>query len=456
MSGFHELGDEFAGDEANDEWDATWAAYAAGDQPLSDAEILPLRTVLDLPIGMVEIRGDDPGIGLCLVESPEERRSQSTPESEFDVDSEDSPALTMTLTTDDAGRADFLVLNAGGEVVGTGALEDHESASELLDHLVAASIATDVSRVYLKAACVEVAGRGVLILSSDESARDAVTKGLLGAGARYLTDSVVATNPGIRPISGLARRRAGAEATKTVQSVVVDVVLIIDSDADVSRGPHAEPEVIADVQAVVELAHFVHPGSRTHPMALAHVAALVAGASCHRVNPADTPQLAGFLPLLPKARRNLLVVTDLSDTAGADVGWVTNDTQVPDGTASTDTPPGETLLLRFGDGALVSQASEGIRVIDTDAIQAIEQRLAVDDRRRLVPAGFGLPGCPVGNAVADLWKTTTADALPRTLPTGVVAELISRELVGADEATRERLIDVHAVARSRRDEAVSL
>jgi hypothetical protein len=58
MSSFHELGDEFAGDAANEEWDAAWEAYTSGAETNQGVLSAPLRAALRLPTGRVELRGD--------------------------------------------------------------------------------------------------------------------------------------------------------------------------------------------------------------------------------------------------------------------------------------------------------------------------------------------------------------------------------------------------------------
>ncbi|MGB3412280.1 MAG: hypothetical protein WBA45_13920 [Microthrixaceae bacterium] len=463
MSGFHELGDAFAGDEANDEWDATWAAYAAGDEPFTDADRLPLRAVLDLPIGKVEIRGDDPGIEFCLLPSHEEGGGESPSQSEFDDSSVHSPALTLSIQTGDTGRISYRVLDGRGDEIRSGELEDHESASELLDRLVDLSVDVDGIHVYLNAACVEVEERGVLIVSTDVSARDMATKGLISNRARYLTDSLVAAHPGTHPIGGLKRRRAGAEESRTVESASIDAIFLVDDGAERLAGIDALPVEVDRVQAVVDLAQFIHPGSRNNPMSCARVATLAGGATCHRIHPGDVAELADVIPRLRKESRRLVVVSELSGTQDLPGMADTDGRSSVDGSGSTGGPtptdassPSGHLLLRFDDGALLSDSSASPVAIEADALGAVEQRMVADHRRKLVPAAFGLPGCPIGTAAGDLWKAQNVDDLPPSLPTGVAAELISRELLGADDEAKERIIGAHIAARSRGTAVASL
>ncbi|HTN99656.1 MAG TPA: hypothetical protein VL068_03175, partial [Microthrixaceae bacterium] len=319
MSGFHELGDEFAGDDANDEWDATWAAYAAGSQPDIDSGHLPLRASLTLPIGRVDVRGDDPGIELCLFQPLAVLDLQDHVESEFDEEGDYVSALTLTLRADDSGRIDYEVTDNRGEQKDSGSLDDSGSASELLDYLIDASVRADSTHGYLNAACVEVDGRGVLIFSDDPTVRDSVAKALIAAGADYLTDSVVATNPGTRSVGGLRRRRLGANEARTIDRVLVEAVILVDAEADRIAELDFADDRIELMEAVVELARFIHQGTNSHSLAVTHLAELLAGASCHRMNPADVGRLGDVLAsasgLGANAMRELVVVSELPSEA---------------------------------------------------------------------------------------------------------------------------------------------
>ncbi|HTN99040.1 MAG TPA: hypothetical protein VL068_00070, partial [Microthrixaceae bacterium] len=108
-------------------------------------------------------------------------------------------------------------------------------------------------------------------------------------------------------------------------------------------------------------------------------------------------------------------------------------------------------------GALLSGEATTLRALDPEEVDTIESQLVVENRKTLVPASLGLPGCPLGAvATATLWASLNAADLPPSLPSGVSAELLSRELLGADEATKERIVGAHVAARARSQEVKDL
>ncbi len=437
MSGFHELGDEFAGDEANEEWDAAWAAYSSGDSPDTASGSLQVSTTLDLPVGPVEIRGDDPGIELCLI-NPE--APAGAPESvvvgtsgaagsdlqidnQFDTEGENPVVLTVNLNTQEDGRISYSVLDRRGDDVASGDLTDTESAVDLLGRVLDASVTADGVHVYLDAACLVVDGRGVLILADDVAERDSTCRALIAQGASYLTDSIVALSSATRVVSGVARRRFGVDQIRTVRSAVIHEVLVV--------GGSSPSQNLLD--CAEELSRFVNPSSRSNPLAVPYLAGLLNRATT-RVVAADSAGSGASSSALgesePSAQdageEGLLVLSEL---------------------APLDDQP--RWLLSSDDGALILRGGqEPYRPADEE-LQAAETSLLETNRKRTVPAAFGLPGCPPSGALDELWSDLSAGDLS-SIPTGVAAELVSRGMVRAADTE-----DVQAAIGSARERSRS-
>ena len=478
MSSFHELGDEFAGDEANEEWDAAWAAYTSGadTSQVSDA---PLRAALRLPGGRVELRGEVDDTIVALYADLHDHVAPSDDALGIDVH---LPLVTFTVrTTGDAGEGDADQEHAGGrnpmswrlEQDATGVCAEGDGPTDLAraltTRIVAASAVADHTHLHLDAALVDLEGTGVLLLGGPREQRDELLYEFLSDGAHYLTNDDTVLQAGTRSARGTPMplwRRDGQllPASHSVPVAAysdVGVILVlggVDDDgerADPTPGgvPGAADGDDRPFSAAETLVALLGQAGPATGAAMDQLAMLVSGASCLRVDPRDIAECVAAVRATRRPQRRRLAASFEWSQPELDAARTTR-------RGSRRAEPTRVVhrMVRFDDGATV-QHGDGTDpvVVPTDQADALEADAVAAQEMRPGPEAFGLPNCPVGATARVLWRTSPllghADG-PAALPSGVVAELVRRELLSSDGPVRDRVIERHLAARGQSDAVV--
>ncbi|MHB1138379.1 MAG: nucleotidyltransferase family protein [Microthrixaceae bacterium] len=491
MSSFHELGDEFAGDEANQEWDAAWEAYTRGAETAPQASPAPLRAVLRLPAGRVELRGDLDDVVLDhFVDLRLPPTAAPTPAGSDLLDTEPMEPLAV-ITVRAPARADapppsdapahadapadwHLEVAASGtvEVVRSG-----RGADELVDALVAQlehhSGAADPGHLHLDVACVELHGVGYLLAGGARVRRDALVVELLARpGAAHLTSDDLVLEPGTRAVRGtpMPLRHPGGTAAVPASSLApiapygqVGVIVLLgaddhnrDGDGDGDRDAKgATGEQVDPARAVVELARQVRDGAAAPGLAIELLPTLVAGATCVRLAGDDVAGTAAVIATIRPPERRALVVAVVDDRVAAPAGRRARRGERGPAAVRRSARFDHSAVVDDGDGA-------GLRVLEPSAADELEARVAASLGERCRPEAFGLPNCPTGATARAAWEGMTilegpdpadGDPTPSSapsrgeLPSGVAAELLSRDLIASDDDLRARVTARHWEAR---------
>ena len=458
MSSFHELGDEFAGDEANEEWDAAWAAYTSGGDTsqVSDA---PLRAALRLPGARVELRGEVDEAIVALFADLHAPLSSS--DDSLGIDAQ-VPLVTFTVRsvaadTDLSGDRPPTAWRVEQDAEGVCAEGEGpvDLARALVARIVPAASSADETHLHLDAACVDLDGTGVLLLGGTRERRDAVLYEFLAEGAHYLTNDDTVLQPGTRAASGTAMplwRRDGqllaaSHSVPIAEHCDIGVLLVL-SDSDV-RAPGA----VTSDHTIVELLASVVGSTASHGAAMDQLAVLVTGSTCTRVDPRDPAACVAAARTSRRPERRRLATS---------FEWVTTtpDPAAEGGRRGRRAEPIRVVhrMVRFDDGATVDHGDGvGAIVVTAEQADALEAQVVAAHSLRPGPEALGLPNCPVGTTARALWSTSMLLGTPDgavTLPSGVVAELVSRELLKSDGPLRDRVIERHLAASALTDAAV--
>jgi hypothetical protein len=512
---FGDLGD----DEVDEEWDAAWEAYARGAETSSSAPPAPLRAVLRLPAGLVEVRGEvsDEVLGhfVDLQVDPAAPTVAAAPSVAADAPTlDDGGRGSVAVLTVRPGATDddwHLELSMGASRTGTagtgaptstsaGTVAGPDAAragteelppvsrgsgdSELVDGIVAAlercSSTVDPGHLHLDAACVDLAGVGVVLCGEDRDARDLLLTALLARpGAAYLTSDDVVAQPGTRTVTGtpMPFRVPGAAApvpastlAPIVSHCLVGVIVVLD-------GAEAGVRPLEHAAAVELLAEHVRSTTSAPGLRMELLPGMVAGATCTALGDTPVDDAVGAIAALgPPERRALVVpfVDDRVDPPGNRRGR----------RAAPERPPVQR-MARFDRGAVLDDGVT-IRAIPSAQADEFERRVLPSLGERCRPEAFGLANCPIGPVAREAWQGmsilddlggSTAsgaeqgadesrdaavtsngpdeDGAPRgELPTGVAAELLSRNLIESDDAQRARVAERHIRARGRTEQAV--
>jgi len=497
MSSFHDLGDEHAGDEANEEWDAAWAAYAAGAETAPGADGAPLRAVLHLAGARAELRGDvdDATLELCrdlLVEpgrpsaAPDAATERRGPDHGLD---DEVAAFSLTVHDGPPWRIDH---DGVGEVERDPSEHSSTDATArstvLLERILQTAIATDPDQLHLDVAAVVLDGTGVVLVGGERTHRDALVADLLRDGAALISAHDLVLRPGTRTVRGLplplapaagAAKVPGSSLGTLAPYATVGVIAVLE---DLARPPTdggtttaSGPDLVRPLPpgaAVLALLEALHPGSARHDDALELVAQLVAGATCVELDlllaEGDPGAPVAALRALEAPERRHLVV-------GLRAAVAPRPGRSRRGT--TETSGRIERLVRF-DRQAVHDDGRGVppALLDAAGSDAVEARLLETRRSSPGPEAFGLPNCPVGEVARGLWSSLSvlddaadgpagrrsgseserAEGAAGELPTGVAAELFGRNLVATDDDQRRRVVDRHMAARTRTEQCVAV
>jgi len=484
VSGFHELGDEFAGDEANDEWDAAWAAYTSGadTSPSSGA---PLRATLRLPGARVQLRGD---VGDEIVALFTDLHDHVAPSDDAMGVGDHLPLVTFTVRSfdgaesgDEADRGPDGGQNPTSWVLeqdATGVCAEGDGPADLAraltTRIVLESSLVDTTQLHLDAALVDLEGTGVLLLGGPREQRDELLYEFLAEGAHYLTNGDAVLRPGTRSARGTSLplwRRDGQLLPASYSVPVADycdvrVILVLgrvedgeQADATLGaapRNPVGDDQRLSAAETLVALVSGAGSGTGE---AMGQLGTLVSGASCVLIDPRDPSAcVAAARSAARPARRRLAALFE----------WVTlsPDPAAEEGRRGRRAEPVRIVhrMVRFDDGAAVDHGDgAGPIVVTTERADALEAEAIAAHPQRPGPEALGLPNCPVGATARAMWSESSLlddlddlDVLdgPAAPPSGVVAELVSRELLASDGPLRERVIERHVVARALNDAAV--
>lgn len=465
---FHELGDEFAGEEANAEWDAAWADYTAGVDT-AQATAAPLRATLRLPTTRVELRGDlDDDTVALFADLHDDRAPQADGFGPDDFFNE----LGFVVRTDPATGSAWTLEQSGAGIVAEGV--DRSTLPEVLwARLLSASAALDARHLHLDAPCVELGGVGVVLVGGLGSERDAVLHALLASGASYLTRDDLVLRPGTRAVVGTPtpfatpRAELGPPGTDTprlvvassaapvVTRVVVGVVVVLAHDlADVDVAAIGPAQTVGQLLAAVSPADGRPLGGLTIEL----LSLLVAGATCVEVDASDPKGAAAAIGELevPEARELVVPFSADGESAGAS----------------------PRRFVRFEAGGLLDDGDGAVAELSADAADDLEASWPTRGARPL-PEAFGLAGCPTGSTARRLWSErsllsapparTGASTIDRAgdldlepadasstaapveassggIPSGVAAELVNRRLIEVDDDERRRIVERHHTA----------
>jgi len=478
VTNFHELGDEFAGDEANEEWDAAWVAYTSGADT-SRVSGAPLRAALRLPAGRVELRGD---VGDEIVALYADLHDRLAPSNDALGVDQHLPLVVFTVrSSGDAGSGGAASRKpAGGRHPTSWSLEQDadgvcaegegpaDLARALAARMVPAASSADQTHLHLDAACVDLDGTGVLLVGGTRERRDAVLYEFLAVGAHYLTNDDTVLQPGTRAARGTAMplwRRDGqllpaSHSVPVAECSDVGVILVLEGvdDGDradptsggVARNVGGDDQRLTAAETLVAL--LGRAGSRGGA-AMDQLAVLVTGSTCVRVDPHDPAACVAAARSARRPERRRLATP---------FEWVTTspDPAAEGGRRGRRADPIRVVhrMVRFDDGATVDHGDgAGPLAVTVEQADALEAAAVVGHPLRPGPEALGLPNCPVGTTARALWSTSSllvdTDGVG-ALPSGVVAELVSRELLVSDARQRDRVIERHLAARDLTDSAV--
>ena len=488
MNTFGDLGD----DAVDEEWDAAWEAYARGAETSSAAPPAPLRAVLRLPAGLVELRGEvsDEVLGHFVDLHVDPPASPAGPETALLDDVADGAVAVLTVRPGATDGGWHLELSVAGASPST----DHRAGdepplprgtgdAELVDGIVAAlercSAIADPGHLHLDAACVDLDGVGVLLCGEDRDARDLLLAALLARpGAAYLSSDDVVAQPGTRTVTGapMPFRVPGATApvpastlAPIVSHCLVGVIVVLDgADGGLRHVEHAT--------AVELVAEHVRSTTSAPGLRMELLPGLVAGATCTALGDTPVDDAVGAIAALRAPERRALVVPFVDDRVD------------PPATRRNrrDVPPRPPVqrMARFDRTAVLDDGTT-LRSLSASEADEFERRILPSLGERCRPEAFGLANCPTGPVAREAWQgmsilddasgsepgarepgggqdATEASDEGRDgdrttrgeLPTGVAAELLSRNLIDSDDAQRARVTERHVRARERTEQAV--
>lgn len=210
VSGFDELADEIS----DEDWDAAWAAYTSGADPLGGATTL--RGFVELPIGIVEVRGDD--IGLTGV----------FPAARLGVGEADLTDPDAVLDISGTGPVNWSLTNRRSGMTESGSCDHPEQVTRaVLDAL----IRLDDDNIYLDIQMVDNGRLGVgLVDVTGDGHSDYDSGPWLGSEWVVLSHDLVVLRPGSRTVTAL--RLVGSSSGMQhlrVERSTIDVLVFVRS-----------------------------------------------------------------------------------------------------------------------------------------------------------------------------------------------------------------------------------
>lgn len=380
------------------------------------------------------------------------------------------------------------------DVVSVGSADEPATEADLLDTIVSRfnrfAFESDLRRLHLHAAAVEVEGSGVLLAGRSGSGKSTVTWELLRSGASYLTDECLTLLPGSSTVfaypkpltfkggtverftaqrdhlmkgiesarNGRAHVRGGTVAPAVPFSTIgVIVALRYSAEEQPSFSP------ISAAEACVRLLGDSLDGVRLGPSALDVVAHVVAGCSAWELVYRDAADAAALIAdIRAPLRRQLVVPFRFGDAQELDAGC-------PGMAGSNVSSDRSVRVARFETGAALHDgSSRSLAVLDERQILEIEhghaarstalRPLGVAIRSpqrelrladRWAPMAFGVANRPVGDMVAARpVQASHAAAAFHGRCTGALADQVARGRPVEELSTDWRIRSEHRSKQS--------
>lgn len=234
MSSFDELADEMS----DEEWDAAWAAYTSGADPLAGGATL--RGFAELPIGTVEIRGDD--IGLTSV----------FPAARLGVGEADLTDPDAVIDVSGQGPVNWSLTSRRSGVTESGTCDRVEDVTPAL---LEALVRLDEDNVYLDMQMVDNGRLGVGIVdATGDLDRHADPALWLATEWVLLSEDLVVLRPGSRTVTALrlVDARSGGQQLRVERSTVDVFVFVRPTGLDEYDDREHDAEEFDTVRALFE------------------------------------------------------------------------------------------------------------------------------------------------------------------------------------------------------------
>lgn len=384
MSGFDELADEIS----DEDWDAAWEAYTSGADPLVDATAL--RGFVDLPIGIVEVRGDD--IGLTNI----------FPRARLGVGDADLTDPEAVLDVSGTGPVNWSLTNRRSGITESGSCDGPASATRAV---MDALIRLDDDNIYLDIQMVDNGRMGVGLVDVTGDSDHYDSGRWLGSEWVVLSHDLVVLRPGSRTVTALrlVGTTSGLQQLRVERSTIDVLVFILPTGREAYAGTGDDADELDTVRALFERVRlsrrsmsFEHIGLVT-----AVIREVVAGALSLPVSKADLDEVPFGLTQL--ARDGQLLRRDPTESAGP--VWRSRVAEllgpiahVPSNSAALPEARGRAVLIGSALDALDrGVAGSSVRPLHSSA----ESALGSDRRSAEVSGMFGaeddaiVPGDPV-------------------------------------------------------------
>ena len=460
--------------EPGDEWENHVVGEAADAAVTHGA----LQATLRLPNALVELRGVAPaGVVEVLSDLTDERLELLG----------DAPTLRLSVALDgDRWSLD----GAGGGATIDG--DDEHLARALVDRLDRLAVDTDPMRLHLAVACVELDGRGVVLVSAPAEGSDGtddltlVVAELLELGADFVTTGLLSLLPGSRTVFGHPSPPSTSTHPPVRASTAAPVVPVTRIDHVVVLGGAGETAATGDrdlADAVVALLGAALDADRLGPAALDVITHAISAATCTRVARSEPAATAATVSTAVSAssppRPARLCTVHRFDVDGN--GQVDRSEVGPTGEpvpAAVQRAKRSLRVARLGTSGVLTDGASGTTVVVTpEELDALEDLLVTTAKpshhaalTRLadlgirVPTGrsarsvpgvesYGLPNCPAGTVAATMWSgdttraTLAAASEPGADVPGAVAQAVERGAVVPAPAEQGAILDRHALAR---------
>lgn len=207
VSGFDELADDIS----DEDWDAAWEAYTSGADPLAGASTL--RGFIDLPLGIIEVRGDD--IGLTEV----------FPSARLGVGEADPADPDAVLDISGVGPVSWSLTNRRTDVTESGTCERPTKVTEAV---LNALIRLDKDNIYIDAEIVDDGRLGVMLV--DTSGEVDTDRSDIWVGTHWvvLSRDLVVVRPGSRTVTALRLVASSDGMPKLrVERSTIDVLVFV-------------------------------------------------------------------------------------------------------------------------------------------------------------------------------------------------------------------------------------
>lgn len=475
--------------EPGDEWDAPDHRLEDEQPPLPDT-VVELR----VPGAIVQLRGQVPpevvsGLSALRYDPAEEPGDESDERSILAGDGRTGTSRVAFGLGDEPITVPVVVRRSdtGWTVEGPSGLRDMVASSEeallrtLVGELDSILLHTDSGRLHLEVSCVEIAGRGIVLVSDDVQYRRSVTAALLEqsppwgvaerGSAALVTDRILTILPGSHTVFGYpaptdSRTARPSEMPAILPFTTVDVI------AFVGRSPSSQPGLVRSLpmpEACIRMLDVAIDRERFGPAALDAMASTVSNASNREIvheDPRDTA--TAVLAVDPAPRREFCVVHRFEaepSPEDAELGRASlRVARFDDGAVALDARTRRLLVLTPDEtdaleGLLVTETADDDPDRSSRLERLAEHGMHVPDSRpaRPVPGpeAFGLPNCPSGDTARQMWaerRRLGGDEEVEQVD-GSTALAVLRGALPVDEQQQRAAVEVH---RRLQDEVVGV